>query len=271
MTSGEETAVESTMEEEISAVKDDDVKADEAVNGKSSDRKVSPSPRKPSGKDAEGKKSKPKASSSPSSRSRSRSRGRRRRRRSVSSSRSRSRRNRRRSRSRSRSRRSSRSRSHSRSSRSGSSSDSRRRRRNSEDKDKAAAAANANIGGLAAALAIAQAQRYTLAGGFGAFGSPLITGGFTGGGGGQQWRPGDWQCAACRSHNFASRARCFQCMAEKPFSAGTAGGPDSMFRSSTAAAAPPANFKPGDWLCQSCRTHNFASRTQCFRCGIAKQ
>ncbi len=86
------------------------------------------------------------------------------------------------------------------------------------DKEKEAAAANANIGGLAAALAIAQAQRYTLAGGFGAFGSPLITGGFTGGGGGQQWRPGDWQCAACRSHNFASRARCFQCMAEKPFS-----------------------------------------------------
>ncbi|ORY97118.1 hypothetical protein BCR41DRAFT_228231 [Lobosporangium transversale] len=30
------------------------------------------------------------------------------------------------------------------------------------------------------------------------------------------------------------------------------------------------SFRPGDWSCPSCNSHNFASRFQCMRCGLAK-
>ena len=30
------------------------------------------------------------------------------------------------------------------------------------------------------------------------------------------------------------------------------------------------NFRPGDWMCSSCNNHNFASRTECKRCGAPK-
>ena len=35
--------------------------------------------------------------------------------------------------------------------------------------------------------------------------------------------------------------------------------------------APVPNWKPGDWMCGGCNTHNFASRAACFRCGAAKE
>ncbi|KAI9593811.1 hypothetical protein BDF19DRAFT_446993 [Syncephalis fuscata] len=73
------------------------------------------------------------------------------------------------------------------------------------------------------------------------------------GGGGATFRPGDWYCPNCSSHNFASRLQCMRCHIPRP------GG-------SQAAVA--AMLKPGDWLC-SCGYHNFAKRPQCGKCGRA--
>jgi hypothetical protein len=28
----------------------------------------------------------------------------------------------------------------------------------------------------------------------------------------------------------------------------------------------PENFRSGDWMCNNCRAHNFASRASCFKC-----
>ena len=30
--------------------------------------------------------------------------------------------------------------------------------------------------------------------------------------------------------------------------------------------AAPENFRSGDWMCNNCRAHNFASRAACFKC-----
>jgi len=32
----------------------------------------------------------------------------------------------------------------------------------------------------------------------------------------------------------------------------------------------PANFRQGDWMCTSCGQHNFASKTNCHKCGAMK-
>merc|ERR1719498_417730 len=32
----------------------------------------------------------------------------------------------------------------------------------------------------------------------------------------------------------------------------------------------PSNFRPGDWMCQQCGNHNYASRTQCGKCNAPK-
>ncbi|KAI8050373.1 hypothetical protein BDF22DRAFT_150134 [Syncephalis plumigaleata] len=71
--------------------------------------------------------------------------------------------------------------------------------------------------------------------------------------GGAAFRPGDWYCPGCNSHNFASRLQCMRCQMTRP------GG-------SQAAVA--AMLKPGDWIC-SCGYHNFAKRPQCGKCGRA--
>ncbi|KAI7866326.1 hypothetical protein BDF14DRAFT_1813984 [Spinellus fusiger] len=68
-------------------------------------------------------------------------------------------------------------------------------------------------------------------------------------------RPGDWNCANCNFHNFASRRNCFKCNAENP-------------NPSTTPTAHTTSFNPGDWICPnpSCSFHNYASRVQCHRC-----
>ncbi|KDD72388.1 hypothetical protein H632_c3408p1 [Helicosporidium sp. ATCC 50920] len=35
-------------------------------------------------------------------------------------------------------------------------------------------------------------------------------------------------------------------------------------------SVPREQFKPGDWICSGCSTHNFASRSLCFGCGATK-
>jgi hypothetical protein len=97
------------------------------------------------------------------------------------------------------------------------------------------------------------------------------TSGGLGGGGGVR-RPGDWTCPGCTAHNFASRSACFKCKNPKPgggggapVGAGSVG--DFGSKVSEPAGGPAAgNFRPGDWICNGCRAHNFASRSACFKC-----
>ncbi|KAL9224004.1 hypothetical protein vseg_000080 [Gypsophila vaccaria] len=74
--------------------------------------------------------------------------------------------------------------------------------------------------------------------------------------------PGDWLCGACQHVNFKKRESCQKCSfpkygteAEMPYYAYT--------------NANRTEVLAGDWYCQSinCGAHNFASRTNCFRCG----
>ena len=83
-----------------------------------------------------------------------------------------------------------------------------------------------------------------------------------GGPAGGNFRPGDWICSGCRAHNFASRSACFKCKQRK---AGGEGG-GSAPAASGGGVAQPENFRSGDWMCQNCRAHNFASRAACFKC-----
>ncbi|KAF9586330.1 hypothetical protein BGW38_006812 [Lunasporangiospora selenospora] len=93
-------------------------------------------------------------------------------------------------------------------------------------------------------------------GGYGGRGS----GGY-GGSGNSSFRPGDWNCPSCNSHNFASRFQCMRCGFSKPSREGspTPGGYQPMSMS----------MKPGDWMCPNsqCGYHNFAKRSTCARCG----
>ncbi|CAN8265165.1 unnamed protein product [Cochlearia groenlandica] len=104
-------------------------------------------------------------------------------------------------------------------------------------------------------------------------------------------RPGDWYCnlGNCGTNNFANRSRCFKCGAAKDessrsaantglrdtnndglrrgfFSLGSSsgGGGGGMGRSP---------WKSGDWIClrYGCNEHNFASRSECFRCNAPKE
>ncbi|KAK3128349.1 hypothetical protein QOZ80_6BG0460370 [Eleusine coracana subsp. coracana] len=80
-------------------------------------------------------------------------------------------------------------------------------------------------------------------------------------------RPGDWYCT-CGYHNFASRSSCFNCgtiVRDFPAGQGAEGGRDS--------AAVRAGWKAGDWICTrpGCNVHNFASRTECYRCNAPRE
>ena len=78
------------------------------------------------------------------------------------------------------------------------------------------------------------------------------------------FRPGDWICTGCRAHNFASRSACFKCKQRKAGGAAEAAGGGGGSGGSGGAA--PENFRSGDWMCNNCRAHNFASRAACFKC-----
>jgi len=90
-------------------------------------------------------------------------------------------------------------------------------------------------------------------------------------------RPGDWTCSRCSAHNFSSRSSCFKCKRGKDSSAnegtGGVGSPGESKASSEAGgggAAGSGLFRAGDWLCGTCRAHNFSSRDQCFKCDSRK-
>ena len=79
-------------------------------------------------------------------------------------------------------------------------------------------------------------------------------------------RPGDWLCAGCRAHNFASRVVCFKCKTRK--SGSLSEGPPSSREQRDDEDDGRGGFpmRSGDWLCDSCGAHNFASRGTCFKC-----
>jgi hypothetical protein len=88
------------------------------------------------------------------------------------------------------------------------------------------------------------------------------------GAGGSNFRPGDWNCPGCSSHNYASRADCFRCHIPKPPGAG---GMPGMGMGYGGPAAPRGGDKrPGDWTCPSCRSNVFSSKSECFKCHTPK-
>ncbi|KAL1224287.1 hypothetical protein V5N11_034427 [Cardamine amara subsp. amara] len=100
-------------------------------------------------------------------------------------------------------------------------------------------------------------------------------------------RPGDWYCSLgnCGTHNFANRSSCFKCGAvknESSLSAATgfidmSDGPRrGLFGfggSSSGGGMGRSPWKSGDWFCSrsGCNEHNFASRSECFRCNAPKE
>ncbi|KAL8136134.1 RNA-binding protein involved in heterochromatin assembly dri1-like isoform X1 [Apium graveolens] len=74
---------------------------------------------------------------------------------------------------------------------------------------------------------------------------------------------GDWMCGLCQHLNFKKRDSCQRCRFPK-------------FGSEADMASYGINREEvlaGDWYCNvmNCGTHNYASRTNCFRCGALKQ
>ncbi|CAN6277912.1 unnamed protein product [Urochloa humidicola] len=90
-------------------------------------------------------------------------------------------------------------------------------------------------------------------------------------------KPGDWDCRACQHLNFSRRDLCQRC--GEPRGAadrGSGGGGDyanfggrgvSSFGGGYGAGS---DVRPGDWLC-TCGAHNFASRSNCFKCSAFKE
>ena len=100
-------------------------------------------------------------------------------------------------------------------------------------------------------------------------GDSFGSGGRMGGGGGgmRDMRPGDWSCPKCQFHNFSSRGMCYKCNSPReggrPMGGGGGGGGGGM-------NGPRSGMRAGDWECQQCQFHNFASRDQCFKCSSPK-
>ncbi|GAB2275524.1 hypothetical protein Dimus_010281 [Dionaea muscipula] len=96
-------------------------------------------------------------------------------------------------------------------------------------------------------------------------------------------RPGDWNCRSCNHLNFQRRESCQRCGEHRTgdrgdhYSSGFGGGGiggrggSSTFGGGGFGAGP--DVRPGDWYCNvgNCSTHNFATRSSCFKCGAYKE
>ncbi|KAK1375848.1 TATA-binding protein-associated factor 2N-like [Heracleum sosnowskyi] len=94
-------------------------------------------------------------------------------------------------------------------------------------------------------------------------------------------RPGDWNCMSCQNLNFQRRDSCHRC-GEPRYGCIDRGGVDFSFLNGVSGmrgASLSSSFgitgpdvRPGDWYCNigNCGTHNFASRSSCFKCGAFK-
>ncbi|XP_038701135.1 zinc finger Ran-binding domain-containing protein 2-like [Tripterygium wilfordii] len=79
---------------------------------------------------------------------------------------------------------------------------------------------------------------------------------------------GDWYCTAmnCGAHNYASRLNCHRCGAMKTgYDCGYGGNMMNTGGYGSDGSVPPG-WKSGDWLCNRCGVHNYASRAECFKC-----
>ncbi|KAG2691533.1 hypothetical protein I3760_08G013000 [Carya illinoinensis] len=89
---------------------------------------------------------------------------------------------------------------------------------------------------------------------------------------GKMSRPGDWNCRSCNHLNFQRRDSCQRCGEPRAAERGDYGsfGGSSSFRFNNNTTGP--DVRPGDWYCTigNCGTHNFASRSSCFKCGASK-
>ena len=89
-------------------------------------------------------------------------------------------------------------------------------------------------------------------------------------------KPGDWDCRACQHLNFSRRDICQRCSEPRGVAdRGSGGGGDyanfgGRGGSSFAGFGAGSDVRPGDWYC-SCGAHNFASRSNCFKCSAYKE
>ncbi|CAN8270195.1 unnamed protein product [Cochlearia groenlandica] len=89
-------------------------------------------------------------------------------------------------------------------------------------------------------------------------------------------RPGDWNCRSCNHLNFQRRDSCQRCGDSRSAAAVGVGGLDFCGFGGRAMSAlgftTGSDVRPGDWYCTvgNCGTHNFASRSTCFKCGTFK-
>uniref|UniRef100_A0A1D1Z1S6 Putative RNA-binding protein C17H9.04c n=1 Tax=Anthurium amnicola TaxID=1678845 RepID=A0A1D1Z1S6_9ARAE len=81
-------------------------------------------------------------------------------------------------------------------------------------------------------------------------------------------KPGDWNCRSCQHLNFSRRDSCQRCgdmrsgdRNEYSSFGGARGGSSFGFGGS--------DVRPGDWYCP-CGYRNFASRSNCHKCGTFK-
>eukprot|EP00670_Eutreptiella_braarudii_P020985 CAMPEP_0174360794 /NCGR_PEP_ID=MMETSP0811_2-20130205/56028_1 /TAXON_ID=73025 ORGANISM="Eutreptiella gymnastica-like, Strain CCMP1594" /NCGR_SAMPLE_ID=MMETSP0811_2 /ASSEMBLY_ACC=CAM_ASM_000667 /LENGTH=186 /DNA_ID=CAMNT_0015496877 /DNA_START=196 /DNA_END=756 /DNA_ORIENTATION=+ len=101
----------------------------------------------------------------------------------------------------------------------------------------------------------------------------------------QQGKPGDWYCPSCGNLNFARRVACNMCNTAAPgFAQGYAAAIEQLNGHSghlgmgmgMGGMGPPVQKTgpppmPGDWRCTQCGNVNFARRTSCNKCGVAKE
>ena len=76
------------------------------------------------------------------------------------------------------------------------------------------------------------------------------------------FRVGDWTCPVCRSLVFSFRPDCFKCRTLRPST-----GPHIVPRQpQKTVLKPDGDVREGDWLCLTCKGHNFADKLACFTC-----
>ena len=84
-----------------------------------------------------------------------------------------------------------------------------------------------------------------------------------------EWRPrkenirreGDWTC--CGETQFASRDKCRRCGKVKSEDNKTSDVADNNNNKVV-------TFRHGDWLCGECNAHQFANRTECYKCKASR-
>ena len=76
---------------------------------------------------------------------------------------------------------------------------------------------------------------------------------------------GDWICPACHALVFSFRHDCFKCHELRPEK--TAASPALIPRQPPRSTGhPEGEVREGDWLCDNCGGHNFATKLACFTC-----